>query len=94
MLDISRLDSQRIEFNRQPVPLDDLFRRLAAEFAPVAQAKGCGCGSCPRPRSWTATRSSCAASRRTWCRTRSSTPIAAASRWVRGARGDVLAVGL
>ncbi len=40
VLDISRLDSQRIEFNRQPVPLDDLFRRLAAEFAPVAQAKG------------------------------------------------------
>jgi len=40
VLDISRLDSQRIEFNRQPVPLDDLFRRLAAEYAPLAQAKG------------------------------------------------------
>ena len=40
VLDISRLDSQRIEFNRQPVALDDLFRRLAAEFAPLAEAKG------------------------------------------------------
>lgn len=40
VLDISRLDSQRIEFNRQPVALGDLFRRLAAEFAPMAQAKG------------------------------------------------------
>lgn len=40
VLDISRLDSQRIEFNRQPVPLGELFRRLAAEFAPVAEAKG------------------------------------------------------
>lgn len=40
VLDISRLDSQRIEFNRQPVVLDDLFRRLAAEYAPLAEAKG------------------------------------------------------
>uniref|UniRef100_UPI00396CDBAC ATP-binding response regulator n=1 Tax=Paracoccus sp. TaxID=267 RepID=UPI00396CDBAC len=40
VLDISRLDSQRIEFNRQPVPLDDLFRRLSAEYAPLAEAKG------------------------------------------------------
>ncbi|MFN3525966.1 MAG: hybrid sensor histidine kinase/response regulator [Paracoccus sp. (in: a-proteobacteria)] len=40
VLDISRLDSQRIEFNRQPVPLGDLFRRLSAEFAPMAEAKG------------------------------------------------------
>lgn len=40
VLDISRLDSQRIEFNRQPVPLGDLFRRLAVEFAPMAEAKG------------------------------------------------------
>lgn len=39
VLDISRLDSQRIEFNRQPVPLGELFRRLSAEFAPVASAK-------------------------------------------------------
>ncbi|MFN3274691.1 MAG: hybrid sensor histidine kinase/response regulator [Paracoccus sp. (in: a-proteobacteria)] len=40
VLDISRLDSQRIEFNRQPVPLGDLFRRLSAEFIPMAEAKG------------------------------------------------------
>lgn len=40
VLDISRLDSQRIEFHRQPVPLGDLFRRLAIEFAPLAEAKG------------------------------------------------------
>lgn len=40
VLDISRLDSQRIEFHRQPVPLGDLFRRLATEFAPLAEAKG------------------------------------------------------
>ncbi|MDP0928063.1 hybrid sensor histidine kinase/response regulator [Paracoccus onubensis] len=40
VLDISRLDSQRIEFHRQPVPLGELFRRLAAEFAPMAEAKG------------------------------------------------------
>lgn len=39
VLDISRLDSQRIEFNRQPVPLHDLFRKLAAEYAPLAEAK-------------------------------------------------------
>ncbi len=40
VLDISRLDSQRIEFHRKPVRLGDLFRRLAVEYAPVAQAKG------------------------------------------------------
>lgn len=40
VLDISRLDSQRIEFNRQPVPLGDLFRRLSTEFIPMAEAKG------------------------------------------------------
>lgn len=40
VLDISRLDSQRIEFNREPVALGQLFRRLAAEFAPLAEAKG------------------------------------------------------
>lgn len=40
VLDISRLDSQRIEFHRQPVPLGDLFRRLAVEFAPLAEPKG------------------------------------------------------
>lgn len=40
VLDISRLDSQRIEFHRQPVQVNDLFRRLAIEFAPVAEAKG------------------------------------------------------
>ncbi|MCF3974284.1 ATP-binding response regulator [Paracoccus salsus] len=40
VLDISRLDSQRIEFDRQPVPLGELFRRLAAEYAPLAEAKG------------------------------------------------------
>lgn len=39
VLDISRLDSQRIEFHRQPVTLGELFRRLAAEFAPLAEAK-------------------------------------------------------
>ncbi|MBA47451.1 MAG: hybrid sensor histidine kinase/response regulator [Paracoccus sp.] len=42
VLDISRLDSQRIEFHRQPVALGDLFSRLAAEYAPVAAAKGLG----------------------------------------------------
>lgn len=40
VLDISRLDSQRIEFHRQPVPLGDLFHRLGVEFAPLAEAKG------------------------------------------------------
>lgn len=39
VLDISRLDSQRIEFNRQPVALRDLFRALATEYAPLAEAK-------------------------------------------------------
>lgn len=39
VLDISRLDSQRIEFHRQPVALADLFQRLAAEYAPMAAAK-------------------------------------------------------
>lgn len=40
VLDISRLDSQRIEFNRQPVALGQLFGRLAGEFAPMAEARG------------------------------------------------------
>ncbi|MTH65906.1 ATP-binding response regulator [Paracoccus shanxieyensis] len=40
VLDISRLDSQRIEFQRKPVDLGDLFRRLAIEYAPMAEAKG------------------------------------------------------
>ncbi|MDO5632972.1 MAG: hybrid sensor histidine kinase/response regulator [Paracoccus sp. (in: a-proteobacteria)] len=40
VLDISRLDSQRIEFHRKPVRLNDLLRRLAIEYAPLAEAKG------------------------------------------------------
>lgn len=40
VLDISRLDSQRIEFHRKPVALGKLFRRLAIEYAPMAEAKG------------------------------------------------------
>ncbi|MDS9466990.1 hybrid sensor histidine kinase/response regulator [Paracoccus sp. MBLB3053] len=40
VLDISRLDSQRIEFQRKPVDLGELFRRLAAEYTPMAEAKG------------------------------------------------------
>lgn len=40
VLDISRLDSQRIEFHRKPVDLDKLFRRLAVEYAPMAEAGG------------------------------------------------------
>lgn len=40
VLDISRLDSQRIEFHRKPVNLGELFRRLAIEYAPVAEVKG------------------------------------------------------
>ncbi|MFD2844141.1 sensor histidine kinase [Paracoccus cavernae] len=40
VLDISRLDSQRIEFHRKPVYLGDLFRRLAIEYAPMAEVKG------------------------------------------------------
>ena len=40
VLDISRLDSQRIEFHRKPVDLDRLFRRLAVEYAPMAEAGG------------------------------------------------------
>lgn len=40
VLDISRLDSQRIEFQRKPVDLGEMFRRLAIEYAPMAEAKG------------------------------------------------------
>lgn len=40
VLDISRLDSQRIEFHRQPVALGELFRKLSVEYAPMAEAKG------------------------------------------------------
>lgn len=40
VLDISRLDSQRIELQRRPVDLGDLLRRLATEYAHVAEAKG------------------------------------------------------
>lgn len=39
VLDISRLDSQRIEFNRVPVPLGKLFQRLRDEFQPQAAAR-------------------------------------------------------
>ena len=40
VLDISRLDSNRIEFDRKPVELGRLFQRLADEYAPMAEAKG------------------------------------------------------
>ncbi|RYI34065.1 MAG: response regulator, partial [Acetobacteraceae bacterium] len=40
VLDISRLDSQRIEFNRKPVSLNALFDRLREEFEALAAAKG------------------------------------------------------
>lgn len=40
VLDISRLDSQRIEFDRKPVELAALFRRLGVEYAPMAEARG------------------------------------------------------
>lgn len=40
VLEISRLDSQRIELSRQPVALGDLFQRLAREYSPQAQARG------------------------------------------------------
>lgn len=40
VLEISRLDSQRIEFSRQPVALAELFARLGREHAPQAAAKG------------------------------------------------------
>ncbi|MTH77615.1 ATP-binding response regulator [Paracoccus aestuariivivens] len=40
VLDISRLDSQRIEFQKKPVDLGEMFQRLGAEYAPVAEAKG------------------------------------------------------
>lgn len=40
VIDISRLDSQRIEFDRKPVDMAALFRRLAVEYAPLAAARG------------------------------------------------------
>jgi signal transduction histidine kinase len=40
VLDISRLDSQRIEFNRKPVALNALFERLNDEFQPQAAVRG------------------------------------------------------
>ncbi len=40
VLDIARLDSQRIEFHRKPVAMDPLFVRLADEYGPMAEAKG------------------------------------------------------
>ena len=40
VLDISRLDGGQIALHRQPVALGDLFRRLDAEFTPLAQAGG------------------------------------------------------
>ncbi len=42
VLDISRLDSQRIEFNRRPVALNALFERLRDEFEPQAATRGLG----------------------------------------------------
>lgn len=40
VLDISRLDSQRIEFHRKAINLGELMRRLAIEYAPMAEQKG------------------------------------------------------
>lgn len=40
VLDIARLDSQRIEFDRRPLAMDPLFARLADEFGPMAEQKG------------------------------------------------------
>lgn len=40
VLDISRLDSQRIEFHRKPVALEPMFQRLSGEFGPMAETKG------------------------------------------------------
>lgn len=40
VLDISRLDSPRIEFNRKPVSLYDLFERLRDEFEAPAAKRG------------------------------------------------------
>jgi signal transduction histidine kinase len=40
VLDISRLDSQRIEFNRKAVALNTLFDRLRDEFEAAAAARG------------------------------------------------------
>ncbi|MCQ0969289.1 hybrid sensor histidine kinase/response regulator (plasmid) [Paracoccus sp. TK19116] len=40
VLDISRLDSQRIEFHRKSVSLSELFGRLSAEYRPMADEKG------------------------------------------------------
>lgn len=40
VLDISRLDSQRIEFHRKPVALGEVLRKLAIEYAPMAEARG------------------------------------------------------
>lgn len=40
VLDISRLDSQRIEFQRKPVHLSALFERLIDEFQPLAAVRG------------------------------------------------------
>lgn len=39
VLDIARLDSQRIEFNRKPVALGKLFLRLRDEFQPQAATR-------------------------------------------------------
>lgn len=40
LLDISRLESGRLDVTAQPVPLAPLLRQLGQEFAPHAQAKG------------------------------------------------------
>lgn len=40
VLDISRLDSQRIELQHKPIALAELFARLAVEYAPLAEARG------------------------------------------------------
>ncbi|WP_370515366.1 hybrid sensor histidine kinase/response regulator [Paracoccus sp. S-4012] len=40
VLEISRLDSQRIELSCRPVALQDLFARLGREYAPQAAARG------------------------------------------------------
>jgi signal transduction histidine kinase len=72
LLTLSQLELGALQPRPQPVDAAALMRALAAEFEPVARARGCNWWSCPRACGCTATATCCARS----CKTCWSMPCA------------------
>jgi signal transduction histidine kinase len=78
LLTLSQLELGALQPRPQPVDAAALMRALAAEFEPVARARGCNWWSCPRACGCTATATCCARS----CKTCWSMPCATRRRGV------------